>query len=263
MSRYAFYKRRSRKRMRHVRKAVLLKLVDGVRKDQPRVGTRKLYKELKPVFMRTKIPVGRDKLFSVLREANRLVKPKKSFTKTTYSKHSYAVAPNRIKEREVKAPGEILVSDVTYLRLEKGKFAYLFLVTDLFARKILGYHVSRDLSHYSACIALEKAVKELKTSAGVIHHSDRGCQYCCHEFLERLEEHSMLSSMTDDNHCYQNSVAERINGILKDEFNLDAVFRTFDELKAAVGRAIDVYNNKRLHFSLGLETPEEVYAKAA
>lgn len=249
--------------MRHVKNAVVLKLVESVRKDESRVGTRKLYKKLKPSFEKTGIAVGRDKLFKVLRDADKLVKPKKSFTKTTYSNHSYAVAPNRIKELEVKAPGEVLVSDVTYIRLERNMFAYLFLVTDLFSRKILGYHVTRDLSHYSACIAFEKAVFELKNSVGVIHHSDRGCQYCCHEFLEHLEEHGVVSSMTDDNHCYQNAVAERVNGILKDEFNLDAVFRTFDELKAAVDKAVRVYNTKRIHYSLGLQTPEEVYAKAA
>ena len=262
MSRSAFYKRSTRKHTRHVKNAVVLKLVENIRKDQPRVGTRKLYAELKPSFERAKIPVGRDKLFSVLKDAKKLVKPKKSFQKTTNSTHSYAVAPNRIKGIEVQAPGEVLVSDITYLRLEKG-FAYLFLVTDLCSRKILGYHVTRDLTHHSACIALEKAVRELKNSVGTIHHSDRGCQYCCHEFLERLAEHGVLSSMTDDNHCYQNAVAERVNGILKDEFNLDAVFRTFDELRAAVDKAISVYNTKRLHFNLGLQTPEEVYAKAA
>lgn len=240
----------------------MLKLVKGVREDQPRVGTRKLYEELKPSLKKAKIPIGRDKLFGVLREANQLVKPKKSFTKTTRPNRMYAVAPNRIKELEVRAPGEVLVNDITYLRLGKG-FAYLFLVTDLFSRKILGYQVTRDLTHHSACIALEKAVTELKNSNGVIHHSDRGCQYCCHEYLERLEGHGILSSMTDDNHCYQNAVAERVNGILKDEFNLDAVFRTFDELKVAVEKAVRVYNTKRLHFSLGLRTPQEMYAKAA
>ena len=249
--------------MRHVKSSVVLKLVESVRKDQPRVGTRKLYDKLKPDFNRAKIVIGRDKLFSVLREADKLVKPKKSFRKTTYSNHPYAVAPNLLKELEVKAPGEVLVSDITYLRLEREKFAYLFLVTDLFSRKVLGYHVTRDLSHYSACIAFENAVCELKISAGVVHHSDRGCQYCCHEFLGRLNEYQVLSSMTDDNHCYQNAVAERLNGILKDEFNLDAVFRNFEELKAAVDNAIRVYNTKRTHFSLDLQTPEEVYAKAA
>lgn len=249
--------------MKHVTTAVVLKLVENVRKDQPRVGTRKLHQELEPCFRRAKISIGRDKLFSVLREAEKLVRPKKSFVKTTYSRHSYAVAPNRIKELAVKAPGEVLVSDVTYLRLARGEFAYLFLVTDLATRKVLGYHVTRDLTHHSACIALEKAVRQLKSPVGAIHHSDRGCQYCCHEFLEHLEAHGMLSSMTDDNHCYQNAVAERVNGILKDEFNLDAVFGSFDELKGAVDKVVHVYNTKRLHFSLGLQTPEEVYAKAA
>lgn len=246
-----------------MKNAVVLKLVKDVRGDQPRVGTRKVYAELKPCLERAKIAVGRDKLFDILRDADELIKPKKSFVKTTYSKHPYAVAPNRLKELEVKAPGEVIVSDVTYLRLERGKFAYLFLATDLYSRKILGYHVTRDLSHYSACITLERAVRELKSTVGVIHHSDRGCQYCCHEFLEHLKGYGMLSSMTDDNHCYQNAVAERINGILKDEFNLDATFKSFDEVKAAVDRAVRVYNTKRLHFSLGLQTPDEVYAKAA
>jgi putative transposase len=246
-----------------VKNAVVLKLVKSVRDDQPRVGARKLYKELKPSFEKAKLGVGRDKLFSVLRSAGELVRAKKSHTKTTYSKHSYAVAPNRIKELEVQASGEVLVSDITYLRLEKGQFAYLFLATDLFSRKILGYHVTRDLSHHSACIALEKAVRELKNPVGAIHHSDRGCQYCCHDFLEYLQGHKMLSSMTDDDHCYQNAVAERVNGILKDEFNLDAVFRSFDAVKAAVDKAVHVYNTKRLHFSLDLQTPSEVYDKAA
>lgn len=241
----------------------MLKLVESIRRDQPRVGTRKLYSKLKPAFTKAEVLMGRDKLFNVLRDAGKLVKPKKSFVKTTYSHHPYAVAPNRLKELVVKTPGEVLVSDITYLRLERGEFAYLFLVTDLFSRKILGYQVTKDLSHHSACIAFEKAVRELKTPVGVVHHSDRGCQYCCHEFIKHLHEHKVLSSMTDDNHCYQNAVAERLNGILKDEFNLDAVFKSFDELKAAVDNAIRVYNTKRTHFSLDLQTPNEVYAKAA
>jgi len=264
VSRSAFYKRGTRKRTRHVKNAVVLKLVDSVREDQPRVGTRKLYRELESSFKEAGIPVGRDKLFDVLRDAHKLVEPKKSYTRTTYANHSYAVAPNRIKEIEVTRPGEVMVSDITYLRLERREFAYLFLVSDLFSRKILGYHVTRDLSHYSACIAFEKAVSELKgLAAGAVHHSDRGCQYCCHEYLERLREHGVLASMTDDNHCYQNAVAERVNGILKDEFNLDSVFSCFDECKAAVDKAVRVYNTKRRHCSLDLQTPEEMYAKAA
>jgi transposase InsO family protein len=164
---------------------------------------------------------------------------------------------------EVTAPKQVLVSDITYIRMERGEFAYLFLTTDAFSRMILGYHVSRDLSHYSARIALDNAISRLGDARDIIHHSDRGCQYCCHEFLRHLAEQRMLSSMTDENHCYQNAIAERLNGILKDEFNLDAVFRSFDELRVAVAKTVMVYNTKRTHFSLGLQTPQEVHDKAA
>lgn len=237
----------------------MLKLVDGIREDESRVGTRKLQDRL----CKQGKEVGRDSLFSLLGKTGRLVKPKKSFRKTTYSGHEYAVQPNRIKEMVVSAPRQVVVSDITYLRLSKEKFAYLFLVTDIFSRLIVGYHVSRDLSHYSALLALDRAVEKLGEVVGTIHHSDRGCQYCCHEYLKYLSQHKMLSSMTDESHCYQNAIAERVNGILKDEFNLDEVFESFGELKAAVAKAIRVYNTKRTHWSLGLKTPAEVYAEAA
>ncbi len=243
--------------------SVVLKLVENVRKEEPRVGTRKLHHRLQGAFDRTGISVGRDKLFGVLRSAGALVKPKRSYQKTTYSRHSYVVSPNRIKGREVAMPGEVLVSDITYLRLRNGRFAYLFLTTDLYSRMIVGYHVSLDLSHYSALLALQMAVERSGGLGGAIHHSDRGSQYCCHEFRAALDRYGMLSSMTDEAHCYQNAVAERVNGILKDELNLDAVFSDFYGLRAAVARAIVVYNTKRTHFSLGLKTPMEVHSQAA
>jgi len=241
----------------------VLELVDDVRKDEPRVGTRKLHHRIQPALEQASMRIGRDRLFDVLRGSNRLVKPKKSFHKTTYSNHQYAVAPNRVKDIEISAAGQVLVSDITYLRLEGGRFAYLFLTTDAFSRMILGYHVSHDLTHYSARIALHNATLRLRDTQGVIHHSDRGCQYCCHEFLDHLRELGMSSSMTDESHCYQNAIAERLNGILKDEFNLDAVFQNFNELRSAVTKAVMTYNTKRTHFSLGLKTPQEVYEKAA
>lgn len=237
-----------------------MKFVDEIRQDEPRVGTRKLQDRLKKQYGTV---VGRDHLFALLRKSQRLVKVKKRFEKTTYSRHSYAVAPNRIKELEITRPNQVLVSDCTYLRLSGRKFAYLFLVTDAYTRRIVGYHVSRDLSHYSAVIALSRAVSWMANLEGVIHHSDRGCQYCCHEYLEVLKAHKMVSSMTDADHCYQNAIAERVNGILKDEFNLDAEFRDFEQLRLAVVRAIVVYNTKRTHWSLELLTPQEKYEQAA
>jgi putative transposase len=238
----------------------VIEAVRVIRDEQPRVGTRKLHVELKESAA---VTVGRDRLFGILREQDMLIKPKKSFTKTTYSGHDYVVAANLIKELSVTAPKQVLVGDCTYLRLQGGLFMYLFLLTDLSSRRIVGYHVSRDLSHHAALMALGMARETLGDTKGVIHHSDRGCQYCCHDYLDALREAGMVPSMTDENHCYQNAVAERVNGILKDEFNLDQVFPSVYAVKAIVKDAITVYNTKRRHLSLKMKTPEYVYNQKA
>jgi len=183
VTRDAYYKRLNRGHVQGVEESVVLEFIDKERQDEPRVGTRKLYARL---VESGEAALGRDALFTILRRTARLIQPKKSFVKTTYSQHSYAVAPNRIKDLVVSAPKQVLVSDITYLRIAKGGFAYLFLVTDKFSRRIVGYHVSRDLTHYSAILALDNAVRFMDNVAGTIHHSDRGCQYCCHEFLKFL-----------------------------------------------------------------------------
>jgi len=238
---------------------VVLKLVDAIREDEPRVGTRKLQDRLS----KSGRQIGRDSLFSLLRKHGKLVKPAKSYRKTTYSRHSYVVAPNRVKNLEVTKPKQVLVSDITYLRLSGGRCAYLFLVSDLYSRQIMGYHLSKDLSHHSALIALGRAIERMGDVEGTIHHSDRGCQYCCHQYLRFLGQHGMLASMTAESHCYQNAVAERINGILKLEICLDPVFGSFKEMQRAVEKAVAVYNTKRTHWSLALKTPQEAYEQAA
>lgn len=236
----------------------MLDRVDALRVEQPRVGTRKLHAQLTEAGLR----IGRDRLFAILRTTGRLVKRKLRYTRTTYSRHGYAVAPNLLKTTTVTAPRQVVVSDITYLRLTHT-FVYLFLVTDLYSRKIVGWHVSRDLSHYAAVIALQRAIDTLGNVTGVVHHSDRGSQYCCHEYLQQLAAHRMLASMTDDNHCYQNAVAERINGILKDEFDLDAVFHSVSAVVDAVEEAVALYNEVRTHWSLALQTPDQVFYHAA
>lgn len=207
--------------------------------------------------------MGRDQLHELLRAEQALVHRKPKHTHTTYSRHGYAVAPNRLKNATITAAGQAVVSDITYLRLEREAFAYLFLVTDVFARYIVGWHLGRDLSHHGALQALHHAIRTEGEVVGLLHHSDRGSQYCCHEYLQMLAEEHVLPSMTDANHCYQNAIAERINGILKDEFNLDAVFPTLAAAQQAVARAIDSYNTRRLHRSLDLQTPAQVFYRAA
>ncbi len=232
----------------------MLDQVDALRVEQPRMGTRKLHAQLTA----SAPSIGRDRLFTLLRTTGRLVKRKPRYTRTTYSQHGYAVAPNRLKTMTVTAPRQVVVSDITYLRLTHT-FVYLFLVTDLYSRKIVGWHVSRDLSHHAAVIALQRAIQTLGDVEGILHHSDRGSQYCCHDYLQQLAAVRMLPSMTDENHCYQNAVAERVNGILKDEFDLDAVFPSVSAVVDAVAQAVTTYNQVRTHWSLDLQTPDCVF----
>lgn len=262
VSRDAYYKRLRRKERCCGRREVVLDLVKGVRINEPRTGTRKLLHRITPKLKSACMAVGRDQLFKLLREESLLVKRKRRYQKTTYSRHHYVVAPNRVKGMQITAPNQIWVSDITYIRLKKG-FAYLFLVTDAYSRRVLGWHLSRELGHYSALLALDMALKTVSNARGVIHHSDRGCQYCCHDYLSFLGEHGLVPSMTDESHCYQNAIAERLNGILKDEFDLDAVFAGFLQARTAVEHAIAVYNNIRTHWSLGLKTPAQLHQEAA
>lgn len=234
----------------------VLELVEEEREDQPRLGTRKLHKVIS-----SQVKCGRDKLFSILRANKMLIERKKRMTRTTYSNHRYAVAPNLIKDIKVTGSNQVYASDITYVSLRKG-YAYLFLVTDMCSRKIVGYHLSRDLTHHSALLALRMAISGLNPK-DIIHHSDRGCQYCCHQFLDYLRAHGMRASMTDENHCYQNALAERVNGILKNEFNCDQVFLDLSHAKNHIIRSINTYNHKRIHWSLSLKTPQQVHDLAA
>lgn len=209
-------------------------------------------------MVKENIRLGRDRFFEVLRDNEMLISPKKTAPRTTYSKHDYAVAPNRFKELSVEAPGEAVVADITYIRVERA-FAYLFLVTDAFSRKIVGWKLSKDLRHGAAVEALSQAVRCYEDCSGLVHHSDRGSQYCCHEFLKVLEQHAVTASMTDADHCAQNAQAERVNGILKDEFYLDQPFRSYEQARRAVTNAILLYNTRRPHLSLNYKTPDEVH----
>ena len=205
---------------------------------------------------------GRDRMFAILR-ANGLLLERRRATAphTTYSRHNYAVQPNLLKDLVLTRPLQALVADLTYIRVGDG-FCYLSLITDAFSRKILGYHLAKNLEHYGAVEALRMALKEISNPEEVIHHTDRGVQYCCHEFLDELRAHNMRSSMTDADHCAQNALAERMNGILKNEFYLDLPFLRFEDAQKAVRQAVSLYNEERPHRSLSLATPQRYHAMA-
>jgi len=258
LKRDAWYKYQKRCIKRKVVHSEVVELVKEERKDQPRVGTRKLLEALHPCFETAHIKVGRDSLFDILREENMLIRRKKASCKTTNSYHHFHKYGNLIKDMEITAPNQVWVADITYIRTIKG-FCYLALITDLFSRKIVGYDISDTLELTGCLGAFKRAQKAARPAAGLVHHSDRGIQYCSNQYVNELKKYKVEISMTEENHCYENAVAERVNGILKDEFYLDQCFFDTEKAKLATKSAIKLYNNKRLHLSLGYKTPNEVF----
>lgn len=241
---------------------MVIQLVQAERRYQPKIGGKKLYHMLKPDLERLGGQcIGRDKFFDILRKAGLLVKRRKKYVRTTDSWHWLKKYPNELRKRKLTGSNQAYVSDITYLRI-KGGFVYLFLQTDAYSRAITGWHLSDNLGIDGAVRALQKSINQCSNLKGVIHHSDRGIQYCCKKYIKILKQHKMIISMTEENHCYENSIAERVNGILKDEFLLDQVFANKAIALKAVKEAINSYNYRRPHWSLDLLTPFEVHQAA-
>ncbi|MCW4017700.1 MAG: IS3 family transposase [Candidatus Bathyarchaeota archaeon] len=262
LKRDAYYKYQQRWERYKYFESKVIQLVREERKELPRVGVRKLYEALQPSFEAAHIKVGRDSLFDILRANNMLVKRKRAYAKTTNSYHHFHKYNNLIKDMEVTKPNQVWVSDITYIRTVKG-FCYLALITDMYSRKIIGYDLSDSLELAGCLRALRKALWHTKPAAGLIHHSDRGVQYCSHMYVNELKRKGIKISMTEEKHCYENAIAERVNGILKDEFYLDQCFFSTAHAKRATKSAIKVYNNKRLHLSLRYKTPNTVFNDVA
>jgi len=260
ISRQAIYQSVNRAQKRSKEILLILSLVRSVRMEMPRLGTRKLYYLLQEDFRHLNVKIGRDAFFRVLRSENMLVKPKRSYTKTTNSKHWLKKHPNLLKQVEVNQAEQVFVSDITYIKTQ-NRTCYLSLVTDAYSRKIMGYKVSNNLSAESVVKALKMAVKQKITPIQVIHHSDRGLQYCSDTYQKVLRSNNMIPSMTDGYDCYQNALAERMNGILKQEFLIETC-NTEKELDLMVKQSIDIYNGKRPHLSLNYKTPNFIHEKS-
>lgn len=262
LKRDAFYKYQRRANRANNTKETVLIMAKERRRDLPREGGKKMYQALKKDFLRSGIKIGRDRLYDILRENEMLVKRKRSFVKTTNSYHRFHKYKNLIKDIKIDKPNQVWVSDITYIRLRQGH-CYLALITDVYSRKIVGYDVSDSLELAGCLRALQIAMRQARHAQGLIHHSDRGLQYCSNQYVEQLQKNNINISMTEENHCYENAIAERVNGILKDEFYLDQIFANVELAKKATDNAIKMYNNKRLHLSLGYKTPNEVFKKGA
>jgi len=259
ISRQGYYKGRRAKEKASLNEEIIIDLVREQRKRMPRIGGVKLYRMLKADFSKSGIRIGRDKFFSVLRKHVMLVKKKKRYTKTTDSNHRFKIYKNLIKEKEEINPDEVYVSDITYIRTEEN-FCYLSLITDYSSRKIVGYDLSDSLSIEGSLRALRMALKCKGEMAGLIHHSDRGIQYCSKQYTEILTSHKITISMSEKGNPYENAIAERVNGILKEEFLLSETFKNKAEAMKSVKESIKTYNEIRPHMSINYKTPEERYA---
>lgn len=261
ISHQAYYQAQHAVVQRQRQAQVVLDLVRDARREQPRIGTRKLHYLLGEVLAAQSIKLGRDGLFPLLREHRMLVPTKRAYHKTTMSHHRFYKHPNLLKPGPGQviphAPEQVWVSDITYLPTRE-ETTYLSLITDAYSRKIVGYHVERHMQAVAVGRALKMALKQRASDGPLIHHSDRGIQYCSSHYQRLHAQHGITCSMTDGNDCYQNALAERVNGILKGEFLLHRP-GNLEEARQMVKESIRIYNEKRPHLSLKYKTPDEVH----
>ena len=253
-SRQAFYEQKNETKDKGLQDAMVLTLVQEIRRDLPRCGTDKLHFLLKESFNEHGIKLGRDGLYFLLGRYGLLIRQRKRKPYTTNSNHQYKKYPNLIKEMKLTQAGSLWVSDITYLRQVSG-FSYLSIITDAYSHKIVGYKLHPTLQAEGAIDALIMASKDVKKTANLIHHSDRGIQYCCSEYVRMTDHFGIQLSMTQKGDPYENAIAERVNGILKYEHGLKETFSGYKQAQQAVDEAVKKYNEIRIHDSCGRLTP--------
>lgn len=258
-TRQAYYEAHWYLNGRMMDEAIILKLVGEIREKLKKVGTRKLIGMLATPLRGHGISIGRDKLYDLLSRHGLLVRRRKRRAVTTDSNHFFRKHPYLVRDIVPDGAEQVWVCDITYLSLESG-FCYLSLVTDAYSRKIVGHCLHPTLESLGPIRALMMAVgSRTHCSAKLIHHSDRGIQYCCNEYVGILRTNGILISMTIKGDPYQNAMAERVNGILKDEFGLDSSFASYESASTAVAEAIASYNGLRPHSSCDYLTPESAH----
>jgi len=258
ISRQAYYKEHHKREKLTIQEELLLDGIKTIRQKHERMGGRKLLDKLAALMVENDIQIGRDRFFNFLRRNNLLIRRRKKAPYTTDSRHGLRTYPNLLKHMELTAPHQAWVSDITYIRTREG-FSYFSLITDAYSRQIVGYHVGHNLEVEGCLKALRMAIRQLPYGAHPIHHSDRGSQYCSHAYIGLLKNHQIRISMTEENHCYENAMAERLNGILKHEYRLKEAYPSRKIARTACAQAVRLYCTDRPHMSLGMKTPHEVH----
>lgn len=259
-TRQAYYQHIDALQREALQSELIIQEVVRIRRTQKKVGARKLLVMMKNFFQQHHIQIGRDAFFELLREQGLLIrKSRRSKPQTTWSNHWLRKYPNGIRNFIPTAAGQLWVSDITYIHIG-ASFAYLSLITDAYSRKVVGFYLSEDLSARGCIAALKMALKNHPAIEKLIHHSDRGVQYCSSDYVALLEKRSIKISMTENGDPLENAIAERVNGILKEEL-LEEVYASFTEARQAVAIAISTYNYQRLHSSIDMLTPAEAHLK--
>jgi len=257
IDRQVYYRKIKRRKIRQSNASKVVSMVLEIRQTMPRIGAKKLYYLLNNELKQLKI--GRDKFIDILRANHLLIAPKRSYHITTNSHHRFRKHQNQILELQIQRPEQVWVSDITYIGKRENP-CYLSLVTDAYSKRIMGFNVADNMNTESSLVALKNAVKQRKDkSLSLIHHSDRGLQYCANEHQKLLNKSDIKCSMTQNSDPYENAVAERINGILKQEFSIDKFNKELPIMKALVKNAIDIYNNIRPHYSNYMLTPNQMH----
>lgn len=254
MTKQAFYGKESYVSRNNENTEMILEKVKYIREKLPMTGGRKLYYMLS---LRN-VNVGRDRLYKILRKHKLLVRSRRKYARTTNSNHWFKKHKDIFKNCMVEKPEQVFVSDITYIRVKDG-FNYLSLVTDAYSRRIMGSRLSMDLSKEGTIAALQEAISNRMYNHPLMHHSDRGLQYCSNDYIKTLEACSVSISMTESGSPYDNAIAERVNGILKTELGLDKVFEEHDQASKAVETAVKRYNKLRPHMSCGYLTPNQAH----
>ena len=260
LTRQAYYQSKNRVEKDLIEQEILLDKISDIRKDHKRLGGRKLFFKLETFMDEHNIKMGRDAFFDLLRDNKLLIKQRKRHHVTTNSNHWMKKYPHLIKDIEPIGPNHVWVSDITYWKTKGGHY-YISFITDAYSRKIVGYHVADTMEAIESATALKMAIKTLKISAkGLIHHSDRGSQYCSSIYVNILKKEGIKISMTENGDPLENAIAERINGIIKGEYLFDYLIKTLLNAKEVLKSVVKLYNEDRPHSSIGNAVPSKVHS---
>lgn len=261
ITRQAYYQNNWEGISTSIEEELILKQVKEIRNNHRKIGTRKLYEMLQPFMLEHQIKMGRDALFNLLDINHLLIRKRKRKIKTTYSAHWLRKYPNLIKEFIPTAINQLWVSDITYWKIQEG-FLYISFITDAYSHKIVGYQVAETMEAIESIKALQMALSAFvgtESHLNLIHHSDRGIQYCSHAYVRILQDNDIKISMTENGDPLENAIAERINGIIKEEYLETYDINNIKDAKELLKAVVDLYNNERPHMSIGNLTPNQIH----